>query len=366
MRKVIFILISSFLGLAGILIFLEIVFRFLPVYSFLEVQPLDQAHPILHYAPGRTFTVSERWDLEQVNRGRINNEGFVNDQDYHADAKTPLLAVIGDSFVEGLYVPYQETLQGRLAAHTERNWRVYSFGISGTALSQHLISAEYVRDKYHPRALAMIIVLNDFDQSLFIYGKDPGHYVFKDDKHGSFTIERINFHPSVWRNMLRYSALARYLIFNLRVTAWRELISSGSTADRYVLHPDTAGEPERVANSKKAVDFFLTKLPEMSGLGSDHVAFIVDGLRPSLYDDKSVTAAAKATFPGVLRQYFIDAALKNGFSVIDMQQIFTDRHQADGSRFEFSRNYHWNSLAYQVVTEALTASDWFERLWKDK
>jgi hypothetical protein len=44
----------------------------------------------------------------------------VNDQVCDSTATTPLLAVIGDSYVEALMVAYRETLQGRLAASTPR------------------------------------------------------------------------------------------------------------------------------------------------------------------------------------------------------------------------------------------------------
>jgi len=44
-----------------------------------------------------------------------NNAGFVDDQDYNASYEQPLLAIVGDSYVEAAMVSYVETLHGRLA-----------------------------------------------------------------------------------------------------------------------------------------------------------------------------------------------------------------------------------------------------------
>ena len=48
----------------------------------------------------------------------------------------PLLAVIGDSFVEGMMVPFSETCHGRLARGLAPAARVYAFGVNASSLSQ--------------------------------------------------------------------------------------------------------------------------------------------------------------------------------------------------------------------------------------
>jgi hypothetical protein len=53
---------------------------------------------------------SRGWDFEMINHRRVNSAGWVNDQDYHKDDDAPLLAIIGDSYVEALMVPYVKTL----------------------------------------------------------------------------------------------------------------------------------------------------------------------------------------------------------------------------------------------------------------
>jgi hypothetical protein len=74
---------------------------------------------------------SRGWDFEMINHRRVNSAGWVNDQDYHKDDDAPLLAIIGDSYVEALMVPYVKTFYGRLANRLQGRLRVCSFGASG-------------------------------------------------------------------------------------------------------------------------------------------------------------------------------------------------------------------------------------------
>lgn len=60
-----------------------------------------------------------------------------------------------------------------------------------------------------------------------------------------------------------------------------------------------------------------------------------------------------------MRQYFIKGASERGYEVIDMQPIFQARHDADGSRFEFATDAHWNADGYQAATEAVVSSKLF-------
>ena len=107
------LVVSSVLCLAVV----EGVLRVLPVCSDLEVQAVDASNPIIRFRPDSEFVFSDGFWLTNANRGHINNFGFVNDQDYDPDDLRPLLAVIGDSYVQALMVPYGSTVQGRLAAH---------------------------------------------------------------------------------------------------------------------------------------------------------------------------------------------------------------------------------------------------------
>src|SRR5204862_6071710 len=194
----------------------EIALRFLPVSTGLRSMPVTAADPVLRFTSNRPFTNSLGWNFHNVVRGRVNNAGFVNDQDYARDG-LPLIAVIGDSFIEAQMVPYAASLQGRLAAALKDKFRVYSFAGSGAPLSQYLIWAGYAVREYGARAVVINVVGNDFDESLSAYRIGPGFWQYAPDASGVLQL-RLNPHQAgTLISLARHSALARYFIINLGV-----------------------------------------------------------------------------------------------------------------------------------------------------
>jgi hypothetical protein len=97
------------------LVLAEIILRFLPVQSGLRTMPVNAENPVFHFTPERDVIFSRAWNFDMVNYRRVNNAGWVNDQNYQHQTETPLLAIVGDSYIEAMMVPYAETLYGRLA-----------------------------------------------------------------------------------------------------------------------------------------------------------------------------------------------------------------------------------------------------------
>src|SRR5712691_1933752 len=179
----------------------EIVLRFLPVATAIRATPVSAAVPVFHFTPNQDFVFSRGWDMAMVNRGHVNNAGFVNDQDYRKEAQTPLLAVIGDSYIEAAMVPYAQTMQGRLARYLEGRLRVYSFGTSGAPLSQYLIWARHAVRDYGAQALVINVVGNDFDESLAAYKTGPGFWHYVSDTNGELHLRLFGYSPGRLANV---------------------------------------------------------------------------------------------------------------------------------------------------------------------
>src|SRR5262249_22698599 len=152
-----------------------------------------------------------------VNHGHINNDGFVNNQDYAQSDTRPLLAVIGDSFVEAAMVPYDKTFYGRLADRLKSNGRVYSFGGSGAPLSQYLVWAQYAAQRHGRSGRPCAVVGTDLDEGRGTPNSRPGLHVYAGGPDGPLPLHRLDFQPSPFRFLVRHSALGRYLVFNLQV-----------------------------------------------------------------------------------------------------------------------------------------------------
>ncbi|WP_022663479.1 hypothetical protein [Paucidesulfovibrio longus] len=350
-------------GLFLTLLLLEGALRLLPVNEGLHTQPVNADSPVYHFEPNRDSVWSRGPDFALVNRVHTNNCGFVNDLDYLPDAPTPLAAVIGDSYVEAVMVPSKETLQARLASDLQGRGRVYSFAASGAPLSQYLAYARYACSTFHADKLIFVVVGNDFDESLFRYAQMPGFHYFS-ERNGKLELVRRDYEPSWTTRLARHSRLALYLLTNARVqdVPARVLGLFGSGRDeRYVGQTSARIDAERLRLSRMAVDEFLRLLPQETGLPAGRMLFVVDGVRPRLYDPAYAPQTDDSYFAQMRREFMVKAR-RLGFGVIDMQPLFRAEHALTGGRFEFAQDAHWNGAGHELAARAVRQSGFLDDL----
>jgi hypothetical protein len=361
-----FAALSTVLSISATFLLMEMVLRFFPVSEGLRGVPVNENNPVYRFMPNRTLRWSKGWNFTLVNEIRTNNYGFISDSDYDPAATLPLLAVIGDSFVEAAMVPYRLTAAGRLQASVAEIGRVYSFGASGAALSQYLAYAQYVRDEFQPDGVVIIIVGNDFDESLLKYRKHPGFHYFAETEDGRLVLKRIDRSIPWWKDLLVMPTLGQYLIMNLEFgnpDRLKERIAAvfGRTP-HYVGNVAASVDPERLSDSKIAVDAFLDLLPPYSGLSPDHITLVVDAPRPEIYSAMSLRAIQDSYF-AIMRRYLTAAALEKGFEIIDMEQVFISDYQQKGMKFEFPNDYHWNPIGHEVVARSILQTKMFAHIF---
>jgi hypothetical protein len=335
----------------------EAVLRFLPVWTGIFAVPVTAASPLFHFRPNHDFVFSRDWNMALANRGRINNAGFVNDQDYRTDDPTPLIAVVGDSYIEAFMVPYRETVHGRLAAALAGKFRVYSFGASGAPLSQYLVWARHAVRVYGAQSLVINVVGNDFDESLAAYKDARGFSVYVRDSAGELRLQLFELKSGSGGRFTSRSSLASYLVFNLQVVErarelWARLSGPSSTAaPRYAGNTAAEAEPVRVKDSLDAIDAFFRDFPVEVGLTPDRVLFTIDGFR---YPQAAVAGAG--TYFDQMRQAFRAKALALGYGAIDLDPAFFARHGRTGEKFEYPTDGHWNPAGHEVAFEAAMTS----------
>jgi hypothetical protein len=340
----------------------EAVLRFLPVWSGIFAMPVTAESPIFHFRPDHDFVFSKDWNMALANRGRINNAGFVNDQDYRTDDPTPLIAVVGDSYIEAFMVPFRETMQGRLAAALAGRFRVYSFAASGAPLSQYLVWARHAVRVYGAQALVVNVVGNDFDNSLATYMKDPrGFSVYVRDSAGELRLQLFEYKSGAGGRFTSRSSLASYLVHNLQAVhhareLWARLWepsppAPSSTPPRYAGNTAAEPEPVRIRESLAAIDAFFRDFPVEVGLSPDRVLFTIDGFRYP-----HAAAAGAETYFDHMRQAFLAKAQALGYGAIDLDPAFFARHVRTGERFEYPTDEHWNPAGHGVAFEAVMTS----------
>lgn len=361
-KKIVFWFVLVFFSITVPIFALEVGLRFLPVCEGTYRLPVNDENPILRFQPNRDLVWSKGWNFEISNEVKINNFGFVSNVDYVENGKESLLAIIGDSYVEALMVPFRETVAGRLNEYLGESARVYSFGVSGAPLSQYLAYSQYVRDKFHPDAMAMVIIGNDFDESLLKYNVKPGFHHFSENSLGGLHLKRVDYEPSLILSLARKSALARYLVINLE---WGRRVNQLSNIGikehvQYVGNTSSVSDFTRVADSKNAVDAFLENLPKFSGLEPHQLLFMVDGMRPHLYEVDDLQLA-RGSFVDGMRMYFMKKASAMGYEIIDMQPVFINHFKEYGKRFEYPSDGHWNSLGHEQSFDAIVRSGFLSR-----
>ncbi len=349
-KRILFSVAAIATGFVGLCLVAEMLLRLLPVDEGLHDQPVTAENPIPHFEPNRTSTWSQGWQFSHVNKIRVNNYGFVNTQDYDPAAGTPLVAVIGDSYIQAAILPFGETLQARLSRKLGGHGRVYSFGISGTAFATYLVWAEYARDTFRPDATVFVIVGNDYLGALCKYNRD--YYCFE-EVDGNLQTRRNNSETHWSRPMLLHSALARYLFANVGILRRIRILLRGTRDLGLSTTPDEA-TPELLRDSRRAVDEFLAQSSERTHLSPAQVAFVLDAPRPAIYKPDELQQMDSSFFVR-MRAYFITQAQARGYQVIDTQPYFIARHSKDGSIFEFPDDGHWNSVGHEVVADAVSS-----------
>ena len=335
---VITVMLAVFMTLAAA----EIVLRFLPVREVLRTQDVTATQPIHKFFPDEKVRWSRDWNFSIVNDVRVNNAGFVNAQDYPEFDPRPHLAVIGDSFVEALMVPYADTLHGRLAAGSDEDYIVYSFAASGAPLSQYLAYAKYAQETYGRGAMVFVIVGNDFDESLRARNPQPTFHQFVKGEDGALTLAPpTGYRANPWKALVMRSALVRYVYLNLGAAGWG-MKDAGMVADE-----------GRLADGRAAVDAFFALLPDYAQLPPEAILFVVDAERQAIYEPGTVTAGS---YFEAMRGYFMAAARSRGYGVVDMAAPFAATYKETGQRFEFPTDGHWNAAGHGAVYQAVRGS----------
>jgi len=344
-------------SIAVALVALEAVLRFLPVARAPPVEPPTAENPIQRYAPNRPFTWSLGWNFAMVAHNRTNAQGFVADYDYDASASSPLVAVAGDSFVEALQVPFAESLTGRLQAMLGSRGRAYAFAQSGSPLSQYVAYARHACAIYRPERLVVVVVGNDFDESVHAHRLRNGIHHLYPRPDGGFEFKLTPLPaPGLIERIARNSALALYLVRNVGIAnlvpRFAPAPANAAEPVRYVGNTLARADPARLAEGERVIAWFLDALPSEACLAPRNIVLVVDAIRPELYDNAAL-AAARMTYFGRMRATLIAQAAARGFPVVDMEPYFRAAYAADPRPFEYPNDGHWNPRGHAVAAAAV-------------
>jgi hypothetical protein len=344
-------------GIILLLLAHEIALRFLPVARAPAVQVPTATDTIQRWAANQPFTWSLGWNFYVVVHGRTNAQGFVADYDYAPAPGKPTVAVIGDSMVEALMVPFAQAMPGRLQAMLGDTAQVVAIAQSGSPMSQYVAYAAHACATYRPQTMVVVIVNNDFDESVYANRLRNGVHHLYPRADGGFDHKLTPQPPlGILERMARRSALALYITRNVGIN--QVIANMGiTTARAETAAAGGAGTGDdqssaRIEEGKKVIAWFLEAMPGAACLPPSRIVIVVDALRPAIYDDAQLRAARPSYF-GRLRAEVLAQASAKGFVVIDAEEPMRADYQTARKPFEFPTDAHWNAHAHSIVAAAV-------------
>jgi len=264
----------------------------------------------------------------------------------------PLIAIIGDSYIESFQVDTGRSVTGILRNLVGSDYEVYGFGMSGASLSTYLQMARYVSKRFEPSILVITVVHNDLHQSICAYSQLNGlcfrlkdNYVIEATK-----IVPTPFHEKAYRVMAT-SGLVRYLRANLLQNVQFGPILSRLPIICNRMPAYTANiDPAMVLKSKDEIEKVLNY--GLNALVQEHpgvpIVVMVDAPRPDIYSGD----------PELSRVYWMNKLVARecfqlGICFLDLTGLFSSQFRAKGTKFESEWDQHWNENGHRAAARAL-------------
>ena len=326
----------------------ELFFRFvLPAREY-PMSVMDPDTGIRHYQPSTEGTFTYGALCLGGYSWRINPQGWNSSYDYLSDSSrdNPMVALIGDSYLEGFWSDLDDHLDVMLHARSLGEVDFYTFGTWGAMLSQYLVISRYVVSEYG--ADVIVIFLNERDARASLDTGNSG-------VHLCYTLERLEdgsfsmVPPPLLSTggiipLLLKSATLRYLKTNRNLP----FLARGAVADvnanvsevQHYSTPTETVDPVEVA----ATEYLLDGL---ESLGVP-VILVADGPRAPIYRGEQDPPR------------FLDCALvqelcrgRDGIVFIDLVPFFVEDWREHGRKFSPDDNPHWDSYGNAVVADAI-------------
>lgn len=328
---------------------LEVVFRFVIVAPDPPRQYMDRENNCLRFDTGskRDGIFTHGRLGQQKARWHINNCGWLSDVDYRpkAERTKPLIAVIGDSYVEALAVDEDKSFVALLRRSLADSCDVYGFGLSGNALSGYLHLARYVDRVFDPDVIVFNLVQNDFDESVREIVLSPEFLQVSVRGDSVVEVPPVPRRYNELKRFLFHSATARY-VFHISPNFFHRFNWNRPAEGRYVENTSAERLEKNRAAIIRATRYLMeTIVEENSGR---RVYFIMAAPRGDIYNGTLATSAVSWMNAMV-------AEIAHGLpcTLIDQTAYFANDYETNKRRFESPYDAHWNEYGHMVTYRQL-------------
>lgn len=341
MKRAFHLLLGALAMLAGV----ELLLRALPVSTATHTG--YHIHPnILTNPPHHRWTMSTGWDLRDVQHMRANNHGFAAEHDFQPGSNA--IGLIGDSYVEAAMLPWADRPAAQLERALGGQRPVYALGGPGSSLLDY---AERIRWAYETLGLRdFVVMMESTDASQALCNSGNVHARCLDPERLTPVLQHRP--PSgAAKDLLRESALAQYLVSQLKFTGAR-LVSpdfwrSGAPAEHApptnTTAPTGAGEPNSLFVRQKAVidaavDEFLRNIVRLQGL---RLVFAIDMNR------RNLEAGVQRPDEGYHVEQRLQAA---GYTVVRGEAAYREHQRQSALRLDMGpHDGHLNAVGVRLL-----------------
>jgi len=352
-----------------IIISLAVLFAILEygIFNFVllpsEIPRLQEGVPkqVLKYQPNQTGT----WRVGNhiASPYQINNQGWNSAHKDYVVAKsvgTTRIAIVGDSYIEALQVPYDRSV-AEILESLRSHYQVYRFGISGAPLSQYIEMLENEVLLYQPDIVVINIVHNDFLESL--EGKQVSTFS------SSFRTWRLlpgGKHIQVpptpykrnWISLVKSLNVFGYLVprKGMNIQFYRDLFlnhssNSATESDKYVMNVpvNSLDDPQVI----RIIEIFAKEVKNLvqEAAVQPHVIVIMDGPRGrSIESCRNRQLSPRLAFLHDNTAFIMHSY---GIEFYDLWTHFFDKECTEGLNLKIPKDGHWSESGHLVVAEFL-------------
>ena len=269
--------------------------------------------------------------------------GFISPHEYTAGQ--PAVALLGDSFVEGEMLGYEESLAGRLDAALGGRAQAFNFGMSGAAMPHYLGIAREMGEKFRFAAAVVVITGDDYIEG---FERQEGLYSWSKDPRGTL----IELVPAARRGrfiqLARESALANYLRLNLKFSPSRLLAFTGRPA---------CSRGEFTDDDRIRLARYVDALPQALHLAPQRIVLVFTEDVGRIYErvDRKQPAGLQRECmdrDALARAELEKLAVASGMQRIDAGSVLEEHYRVHHWPLDFSPvDKHWNGTS----TAALAA-----------
>src|SRR3989344_2278016 len=336
------------LGILSALMFAELILRFGDIFKP-PIHITEQSSLFgFDHIPNSQGVYSSKEFTVNI---KINSQGLRDEEiNLLKQEGVTRIAVVGDSFIEGLQVPLEVTstkILQRMLIDANEKVQVINFGVSGFGLDQKYLYIKNRVLKYHPDIVVLFLASNDLDDI------KKNNVVFEEKGQLKFRLLPIDSKlVRLTKGILRNLYLAN-LFFVAMQNNKVNLPNSQLPIEYYLLRGNIPLEDVNYMNIAKKL-ILLSEEETVSEhshiilvIGADRLQ--VDKAKIRILEEKYLKSELNTEF---FNSELVSFASENNIEFLDLLPIFKEE-SLKGNTLYFNYDGHWNETGHRVVAQAL-------------